>query len=123
MHLKGSPPCIQDKFFSPLTIHSGDFNSYSGLAVCYAGDWNFIITGVNSDSEDGVWDAVFGDGYQRNVGVWSDCYEVIKREASEAYQYTAPFIAYPDVFRVFRAAFPPLGLQRFVLGRDRFEAS
>lgn len=75
--------------------------SISGLAMAYEGDWNFLVTGVNSSSQDGIWSAIFGDGYGQAPETFSPLYDLMLRESTEPFQYTAPFLAYPDVYRTF----------------------
>lgn len=75
--------------------------SISGLAMLYVGDWNILITGVDSTSRDGVWSAIYGDGSSQAPNTWSILRDIMLRESTEPFQYTAPFIGYPDVFRSF----------------------
>lgn len=86
---------------------SGEFasayglTSISGVAVIYECDWDLIITGVDGDSQDGVWSTIFGDGSSEAVESWDDLREIMLRESTEPFTYTAPFLAYSDVFRCF----------------------
>jgi len=75
--------------------------SISGVAMQYEADWNFLLTGVDGYSQDGLWSGIFGDGYSQAVDTFSPLRPISLRESTEPYQYTAPALAYPDVHRAF----------------------
>jgi len=75
-------------------------SAISGIAVCYQGDWNIVATGVDASAQDGVWTIVCGDDYSEAVDSWSDFAELVLREAGEDFEYYAPAIDFPDVFRI-----------------------
>ena len=86
----------------------GSFNKWTnslttitGTAVYYAGDYNVMVTGTDSDGRAGVWTCVFGDGYSAAVGTWSSLVELTIAESGSGVSFHFPALSYPDVFRVF----------------------
>lgn len=82
-------------------VWTNTLQSISGVSVYHQGDWNVAITGIKATNRDGIWTCVFGDGYTEPAGTWSALADIIIRGATEPYEYTAPSLAHPDVFRVF----------------------
>ena len=73
----------------------------SGVSVFHEGDWNVLITGIKATDIDGIWTCLLGDGYSMPVDTWSPLKDIIERGATEPYEYTAPSLSFPDVFRCF----------------------
>jgi len=73
----------------------------SGITVKHMGDWNIVVTGINSSAFDGVWQIIWGDGYSKTADTWSAFSEIMAREAGEDFEYYAPSLDFPDVFRLF----------------------
>jgi hypothetical protein len=80
---------------------SKSLTTISGIAVCYQGDFNIVVTGIDASAQDGVWQNVWGDGYSGSVDSFSSFTEIMAREAGEDFEYFAPSLAFPDVFRLF----------------------
>lgn len=75
--------------------------SITGISVFYMGDWNVAVTGIDGDSQDGIWTTVYGDGYSQSVGNWYTLNDLIVRESTESFQYSFPSSCMPAVFRLF----------------------
>jgi len=84
-----------------FSVWSNSLASISGITVYYAGDWNVFVTGIDGDSQDGIWATLYGDGYSAAVGSWSSLQDLIVRDSADPYTYAFPTLCYPDVFRVF----------------------
>jgi len=80
---------------------TNSLQNISGISVFYEGDWNVLITGIKATDLDGIWTCMLGDGYSQSVDTWSALADLIKRGATEPYEYTAPSITSPDVTRCF----------------------
>jgi len=80
---------------------NASLNSITGLAVCYAGDYNVVLAGVDADGRAGVWQCVYGDGYSAAVGTWTSLQEIAIAEANSGVSFSFPSLDYPDVFRLF----------------------
>jgi len=76
-------------------------STISGIAVKYYADFNIVVTGINSSAQDGVWEIVWGDGYSKAPDTFSTFSEIMAREAGEDFEYYAPSLDMPDVFRLF----------------------
>ena len=86
----------------------GDFSEWTnslstitGLAVTYSGDWNVVVTGVDGDSQDGVWTCLLGNGYSAAPDTWTALKELLVRDSTSDYQYQFPALGKSDVFRTF----------------------
>lgn len=73
----------------------------SGISVLHWADWNVLLTGQDRDNSPGIFTCVFGDGYSQTVGKWRGLADIVKRTITEPYEYTAPSLDSPDVFRCF----------------------
>lgn len=80
---------------------TNSLQSISGISVFHEGDWNTIITGVDSAGQKGVWTCVYGDGYSQSPGVWSALAELTKASAGSNVEFLFPSLSFPDVFRTF----------------------
>jgi len=80
---------------------NASLNSITGIAVVYAGDYNVIITGEDSNGDAGVWQCIYGDGYSAAAGTWTSLQEIIIARSGSNVTFHHPSIAYPDVFRLF----------------------
>ncbi|MBI4300612.1 MAG: hypothetical protein HY677_05710 [Chloroflexi bacterium] len=79
---------------------SNSVAAITGLACCYAGDWDVVVTGRETGSSDyKVWTTVYGDGYLQAAGTWQALAEVATAEGGSGVQFQAPFLAKLDVFR------------------------
>jgi len=74
--------------------------SVSGLACQYEADFNVVVSGSDAQGACKVWTCIYGDGYSQAVGTWSPLREVAVASAGSNMQFRAPFLAYPDVFRL-----------------------
>ena len=73
----------------------------SGITVAYQGDFNIVVTGIDSGGHDGVWEHVWGDGYSKGTDTWSSFTEIMAREPGEDFEYYAPSLVFADMFRLF----------------------
>lgn len=80
---------------------NASLNSITGLAVCYAGDYNVVLAGVDADGRAGVWQCVYGDGYSAAVGTWSALRPITTASPGSDISFHFPSLDYPDVFRCF----------------------
>ena len=80
---------------------SNTLATITGIACCYMGDWNVVVTGTDGDSKAGVWTCVLGNGYSAAVDSWSSLKEVMIAESGSNITYTFPTLDFPDVFRLF----------------------
>jgi len=74
--------------------------SVSGLACQYAADFNVVVSGSDSQGDYKVWTCIYGDDYSQAVDTWSSLREVAMASAGSEMEFRAPFLAYPDVFRL-----------------------
>jgi hypothetical protein len=74
--------------------------SLSGLACQYEADFDVVVSGSDAQGANKVWTCIYGDGYSQAVGTWSPLREVAVASAGSNMQFRAPFLAYPDVFRL-----------------------
>jgi hypothetical protein len=73
----------------------------SGVAACYDGDWNLVITGRDSAGSYKLWSLVYGDGSSLPAGCWSDLEIIATAPAGGEYIYRQAFMDKADVFRCF----------------------
>jgi hypothetical protein len=74
--------------------------SVSGLACHYQGDFNVVVSGSDAQGASKVWTCIYGDDYSQAVDTWSPLREVTMASADSDMEFRAPFLAYPDVFRL-----------------------
>jgi hypothetical protein len=74
--------------------------SVSGLACQYEADFDVVVSGSDALGAYKVWTCIYGDGYSQAVGTWSPLREVVTASAGSNMEFRAPFLAYPDVFRL-----------------------
>jgi hypothetical protein len=74
--------------------------SVSGLACHYEADFNVVVAGSDAQGACKVWTCIYGDGYSQAVGTWSPLREVTMASTGSNMEFRAPFLAYPDVFRL-----------------------
>jgi len=83
-------------------LDSGEsLQTITGITVTYERDFNIVVTGIDADDQDGVWQITWGDGYNKVIDEWSSFAEIVIREASEDFEYGAPSLGFPDVYRLF----------------------
>lgn len=76
--------------------------SVTGLAVCYAGDYNLIVTGTEvTTAHPRVWSCIYGDGYSQGANTWSSLFELSAANAGSGISYSLPSLVQPDVYRAF----------------------
>jgi len=73
----------------------------SGIATHYAGDWNLLVTGKDSDDNFKLWSLVYGDGGEVAAGTWSELKEIASAPSDGSFEYRRPFMDKPDVERCF----------------------
>ncbi|MBI2836143.1 MAG: hypothetical protein HYX85_00415 [Chloroflexi bacterium] len=73
----------------------------SGVSVSYNADWNLLVTGKNTAGDFKLWSLAYGDGGDVSTGVWSSLKELASAPADGQFEYSAVFLARPDVDRCF----------------------
>jgi len=73
----------------------------SGIATCYDGDWNLLVTGKDSDGNFKLWSLVYGDGGEVAAGTWSELKEIASAPSDGSFEYHGVFMDKPDVYRCF----------------------
>ena len=73
----------------------------SGIATHYAGDWNLLVTGKDSDGNFKLWSLVYGDGGEVAAGAWSELKEIASAPLDGSFEYHRVFMDKPDVYRCF----------------------
>lgn len=73
----------------------------SGVAVVYNGDWNILLTGVDSNDNPALWSLVYGDGEEVTSGEWSELKVIASAPAAENFTFGCPVLDKPDVYRGF----------------------
>ena len=71
----------------------------SGVACIYDGDWNLLVTGVDTSGNFKLWSLVYGDGGEVASGTWSLLHEAATAPAAGDYDYKQPFLGKTDVYR------------------------
>jgi hypothetical protein len=79
---------------------SNTLASVSGLACQYEADFDVVVSGSDAQGACKVWTCIYGDGYSQAVNTWSPLREVAVASAGSNMEFRAPFLAYPDVFRL-----------------------
>ncbi|MGQ9573496.1 MAG: hypothetical protein ACUVV3_10025, partial [Dehalococcoidia bacterium] len=82
------------------TAWTNSLASVSGLACQHEGDFNVAVSGSDALGASRAWTCIYGDGYSQAVGTWSPLREVTMASAGSGMEFRAPFLAYPDVFRL-----------------------
>lgn len=73
----------------------------TGLACCYAIDFNVVVTGTDSSDAAGVWTTIYGDGFNQPLDTWSNLAELAHADAGSNVTFRAPFLDRADVPRLF----------------------
>jgi hypothetical protein len=71
----------------------------SGLACQYWLDFNVLVAGADSQGQNKVWSAIYGDGYSEAVDAWSPLRELTGASAGSGVEFRAPSLLYADTFR------------------------
>jgi hypothetical protein len=82
------------------TAWTNSLTSVSGLACQYEADFDVVVSGSDAQGDYRVWTCIYGDGYSQAVGTWSPLREVAVASAGSNMEFRAPFLAYPDVYRL-----------------------
>ena len=83
-------------------IWTNSLSRIDGVAVHFNKDWNVVVTGRNSsNSKNGVWTTVFGDGSGQTLDTWSELMAVTESRPGQTPDYRAPSLDRPDVDRLF----------------------
>jgi len=72
----------------------------SGLACQYEADFDVVVSGSDAQGDYKVWTCIYGDGYSQVVDTWSPLREMAVASTGSDMEFRAPFLAYPDVFRL-----------------------
>jgi hypothetical protein len=72
----------------------------TGLACCYAIDFNVVVTGSDAAGAAKTWSAIYGDGFNQPLDVWSPLMELSRGDAGSNVTFRAPFVDRADVFRL-----------------------
>ncbi len=79
---------------------SNSVASITGLGCVYQNDFNVAVAGTDAVGNAKLWTAIYGDGYSQAVGAWATLSELTTANAGSNVSFHAPFLAYPDVFRL-----------------------
>ena len=74
--------------------------SVSGLACRYEADFDVVVSGSDAEGAYKIWTCIYGDGYSQAVDTWSPLREMEVASAGSDMEFRAPYLAYPDVFRL-----------------------
>jgi len=72
-----------------------------GIATRYAGDWNLLVTGKDSEGNFKLWSLVYGDGGEVAAGTWSELKEIALAPSDGSFEYHRVFMDKPDVYQCF----------------------
>ncbi|MBF8267221.1 MAG: hypothetical protein HW388_729 [Dehalococcoidia bacterium] len=76
--------------------------SITGMDCVFQGDWNLVITGRESSTNDAkVWACVYGNGVDQATGTWSSLREMNTARSDSNVSFHYPSMAKPDLFRMF----------------------
>jgi len=89
-----------DSTWGSPTAWTDSLASVSGLACRYEADFNVVVSGGDPQGAYKVWTCIYGDGYSQALDTWSPLREVAVASAGSDMEFRAPFLAYPDVFRL-----------------------
>ena len=73
----------------------------SGLATCFGGDWNMVVSGTDSTGKKGVWTYLYGEGNAQPRDTYSALQELALAGANSQVEFRCPFLAYYDVYRLY----------------------
>jgi hypothetical protein len=73
----------------------------SGVAGFYDGDWQLLVTGVDTSGNYKLWSLVYGDGGDVPAGTWSALKELASAPSGGDFAYRQPFLDKTDVHRCF----------------------
>jgi len=72
----------------------------TGLACCYSIDFNVAVAGGDAAGSAKVWTAIYGDGFNQPLDVWSPLMELSRADAGSNVTFRAPFLDRTDMFRM-----------------------
>ena len=72
----------------------------TGLACCYAVDFNVVVTGSDAAGSAKTWTAIYGDGFNQSLDTWSPLMELSRGDAGSNVTFHAPFVDRADLFRL-----------------------
>lgn len=79
---------------------SNSVAAVTGLACLHWGDFDVAVAGSDAQGKAKVWTAIYGDGFSQATGTWSPLMELTTASAGSGVEFRAPFLVYPDVFRL-----------------------
>ena len=71
----------------------------SGVGCTYDGDWDLLVTGVDTDGNERLWSLVYGDGVAVPAGTWSSLVTLAAAPSGGDFSFARPFLDTPDVYR------------------------
>ena len=75
--------------------------SITGMDCVHRGDWNLVITGKESSTNDAkAWTCIYGDGVDQAANTWSQLREMNTAKSDSDVSFHHPSVARPDVFRL-----------------------
>jgi hypothetical protein len=72
----------------------------TGLACCYSIDFNVAVAGGDAAGSAKVWTAIYGDGFNQPLDVWSPLMELSRADTGSNVTFRAPFLDRVDIFRM-----------------------
>ena len=92
---------VQGTWSGVWTDANGFLADVSGLATCFRGDWNMVISGTDSAGKKGVWTYFLGEGAAQTRDTSSSLQELALAGANSLVEFRCPFLAYYDVYRLY----------------------
>ncbi|MEE8159371.1 MAG: sialidase family protein [Dehalococcoidia bacterium] len=81
--------------------HSNDVTVLRGISCAFGSDWNLVVCGDGPTSKSKVWTVIYGDGGDVASDSWSSLIELTLAESNAGVQFSHPFLANIDTFRLF----------------------
>jgi hypothetical protein len=82
------------------TAWTNSLASLSGLACQHEADFNVVVSGSDAEGDYKVWTCIYGDGYSQAPDTGAPGRVVARPRPDSDMEFHAPFLAYPDVFRL-----------------------
>ncbi len=71
----------------------------TGLAACYQGDWDLLVTGTDAAGNQALWSVIYGDDYAYGAGTWGPLEEIVAAGPATGVSYSGPALTCADTFR------------------------
>ena len=81
--------------------YSSNVTTLKGISCAYGIDWNLVVCGKAPTNEFKVWTTIYGDGGDVTSDTWSSLKELTLAESNANVEFSHPFLANIDTFRLF----------------------